>query len=98
MDGFASRANAACKKFIAKWPQLGAEGVNFFAQELRSTEVYYCCPPVHEAGHLLRSLAKACRVTAVVVLPAWQGSSYWPLLQDGADLRPEIKKLNGVGS
>ena len=61
---------------------MGAAGVNFFAQELRASEVYYCCPPVKDAGHMIRKLTSSSNVTALVVVPAWEGSVHWSLIQD----------------
>ena len=53
IDAFASSSNAVCPAFYSKWPQMGAAGVNFLAQELKASEVYYCCPPVKEASHMI---------------------------------------------
>ena len=61
---------------------MGAAGVNFFPQELKASEVYYCCPTVKEAGHMIRRLTSSNNVTALVVVPAWEGSIHWSLIQD----------------
>ncbi len=83
VDGFASSSNTKCPRFFAKWPQMGAIGVNFFTQQLSRHEVYYCCPPVREAGHMIRRLQRFNGITAVVTLPAWKSSTYWGLLRQG---------------
>jgi hypothetical protein len=46
VDAFAAGHNRICEKFYSMLPQTGAAGVNFFAQELDSSEIYFCCPPV----------------------------------------------------
>ncbi len=91
IDGFASRVNAVCSRFFSKWPQVGAEGVDFFTQQLSPKEVYHCCPPVHLAGHTLRRLSRARSVKAVLVLPAWSAIIYWRLLRTGTGFIPEIQ-------
>jgi hypothetical protein len=91
IDSFASRVNAACTSFFSKWPQVGAEGVDFFAQQLLTEEVYHFCSPVHLAGHMLRRLSGVGPVTAVLVLPAWTASTYWSLLRTGTGFIPEIQ-------
>ena len=74
IDAFASSSNTVCSAFYSKWPQMGAAGVNFFAQELKASKVYYCCLPVKEAGHMIHRLTSSNNVTALVVVPAWEGS------------------------
>ena len=74
IDAFASSSNTVCSAFFSKWPQMGAAGVNFFAQELKASKVYYCCLPVKEAGHMIHRLTSSNNVTALVVVPAWEGS------------------------
>ena len=83
IDSFASSENNACEKFFSRWPQSGSVGVNFFAQQLEQDEVYYCCPPVKEVGHMLRRLDKFAGVKALIIIPAWEGSVYWSLLRTG---------------
>ena len=82
IDAFASSSNGVCPAFYSKWPQMGAAGVNFFAQELKASEVYYCCPPVKEAGHMIGRLTSSNNVTVLVVVHAWEGSVHWSLIQD----------------
>jgi hypothetical protein len=91
IDAFASSSNAQCRRFYSKWPQQGAEGVNFFTQQLQQREVYFCCPPVKEAGHMIRRLQRFRGITAILVLPAWNSSTYWGLLRRGDQFIPEIK-------
>jgi hypothetical protein len=83
VDGFATAANAKCSKFFSKGPQPGTSGINFFSQELVSSEIYYCCPPVKSAAHCIRKLFRYKNVTAVLVVPFWPSAMYWPLLLEG---------------
>ncbi len=92
IDAFASSENSVCGKFFSKWPQSGATGVNFFAQELDKEEIYFCCPPVKDIGHTIRRLQRHERVTAVLVLPAWPGHMYWGMLRTGTGFVSEVKR------
>jgi hypothetical protein len=90
VDAFASSDNTVCGRFFAKWPQVGNMDVNFFAQPLSTTEIYFCCPPVKDIGHTIRRLQRFPGITAILVLPAWTGHSFWSLLRRGAEFRPEV--------
>jgi hypothetical protein len=92
IDAFASSENSICGKFFSKWPQSGATGVNFFAQELDNEEIYFCCPQVKDIGHTIRRLQRHEGVTAVLVLPAWPGHMYWGMLRTGTGFVPEVKQ------
>jgi hypothetical protein len=89
---FASSCNRVCERFFAKWPQIGASAVNFFAQKLTATELHFCCPPVKDAGHVIRKLALHPGTKAVLLLPAWTGHHYWGLLRKGAGWVPEVRE------
>jgi hypothetical protein len=84
VDAFASSSNAVCPRFFSKVPQQGGQAVDFFAQQLQQDETYFCCPPLKEAGHMIRRLRRFAGIKALVVLPAWTGCPFWSLLrQDG---------------
>ncbi len=91
VDAFASSSNAVCQKFFSKVPQRGSQAVDFFAQQLRQDEIYFCCPPVKEAGHMIRRLQRFQGVTALVVLPAWTGCPYWSLIRQHDGFIHEVK-------
>lgn len=91
VDGFASSSNNITQAFFSKIPQVGSQGVDFFTQQLRVDEVYYLCPPVKEAGHLLRRLSRFAGITAIVILPAWAGCPYWGMLRQGEGFVQEVK-------
>jgi len=91
IDAFASSDNKVCDRFFSKWPQMGGAGTDFFTQQLQKGEVYYCCPPVKEAGHMFRKLLHTEGVTALVVVPAWESATFWPLLKEGDRYRREVK-------
>jgi hypothetical protein len=90
VDAFASSDNAVCGRFFAKWPQVGDMTVNFFAQSLNKTEIYFCCPPVKDIGHTIRRLQRFPGITAILVLPAWSGHPFWSLLRRGTEFRSEV--------
>jgi hypothetical protein len=90
VDAFASSDNAVCGRFFAKWPQVGDMTVNFFAQSLNKTEIYFCCPPVKDIGHTIRRLQRFPGITAILVLPAWSGHPFWSLLRRGPEFRSEV--------
>ncbi len=92
IDAFASHFNNRCASFYSKTSQQGAAGIDFFAQELRQGEVYYCCPPVKLAAHCIRRIWSSKGIQAVLVLPHWAGASYWPLLLDRESYKPEVKQ------
>jgi hypothetical protein len=91
-DCFASSSSAVCEHFFSKVPQRGCSAVDFFAQQLQPGQVYYCCPPVKEVGHMLRRLFRFPEVTALVVIPAWTGSPYWGMIrQHGGFVKAVLK-------
>jgi hypothetical protein len=91
VDAFASSSNAVCQRFFSKVPQKGSQAVDFFAQQLRQDEVYFCCPPVKEAGHMIRRQQRFAGVTALVVLPAWTGCPYWGILRQHGGFIQEVQ-------
>jgi len=91
VDAFASRSNSICEKFFSKWPQVGSSGVNFFAQSLVPEEIYFCCPPVKDIGHMLNRLKAFHDVTAILALPHWCGHTYWGMLRQPGRFTPAIK-------
>jgi hypothetical protein len=92
VDCFASSSNNVCEAFFSKIPQTGSKAVDFFSQNLSPDEVYFCCPPIKEAGHMLRRLSRFKGVTALVVLPAWTGSTYWGMIKEGDGYIKEVKR------
>jgi len=54
-------------------------------------EIYYCCPPVELAAHMLRKLEQAPGVTALIVLPYWESAVFWPLLRTAAGFHTAVR-------
>jgi len=77
IDAFATSTNARCFKFFSKIPQVGSLGVNFFAQNLCSSEVYYCCPPPKLIIHTIKFLLQTNNIQAIVVFPFWKSANYF---------------------
>jgi len=46
-DAFATQRNSKTTKYFSKIPQGNTFGIDFFTQNLKSSEVYWACPPVH---------------------------------------------------
>ncbi len=67
IDAFASQFNNRCASFYSNTSQKGAAGIDFFAQELRRGEVYYCCPPVKLAAHCIRRIWSSRGTRAVLI-------------------------------
>jgi hypothetical protein len=86
----ASSKNSVCKKFFSLLPQVGAAGINFFCQQLQPEVKYFCCPPVklitRAVGHLLRQE----RVEALLVVPAWESTAFWAVLQQLEEFRSAV--------
>ena len=92
VDALASSDNHYCQRFFSRTLQQGAQDVQFFMQQLQESEVYYCCPPVKLVGHVINKLAGCTRVEAVLVVPHWQGATFWPMLMDEGGFRKEIRR------
>ena len=81
VDGFATRINTRCERFFSKFPQLYAQGVDFFAQRLSKDEVYWLCPPPSLVARVVRHLESQEKgIVAYLSFPEWPASNYWPLL------------------
>ena len=83
VDCFASSTNKICGKFFSKIPQIGSSGVNFFVQDLKVHETYFCCPPTKLVGHTWHHLLNHNELTAILICPVWKSANYWPLLFQG---------------
>lgn len=91
VDGFATRINRKCDRFYSKFPQLHAEGVDFFAQELSQKEVYWLCPPPTRLAEVLRHLEnQKFPIEAYISFPDWPSGNFWPMLIKGKYFRPEV--------
>jgi len=92
VDAFASSDNTVCTHFFSRWPQAGGSGVNFFAQQLNTQDIYFCCPPVKLISHTIRRLQRFAQVRAILLFPAWSGHPFWSLLKKGDKFIPEIQE------
>ena len=94
IDGFASGVNHVTGRFFSLIPQPGTTGVNFFAQKLSPDEDYFLCPPVNlitDTFHHFERAPADCK--ALVIVPQWSGSIFWPMVHDGKNYRPSIKSV-----
>ena len=91
IDGFASRINTKCDRFFSKFPQLYADGVDFFAQTLSDREVYWLCPPPSKLAELLRHMDnQSIHLEAYISFPEWPSSNFWPMLIKGDRFVSEV--------
>jgi hypothetical protein len=108
VDCTATRKNTVCEHFFAKIPQVGALGVNFLAQELKSGVKYYCCPPVKMVGRAVCHLLEREGIECLLIVPVWQSAAFWPALQQSkrfqeavvreTRFRPKFYMSNGADS
>ena len=78
IDAFATSANAQVDRFYSIYPQVGSEGLDFFAQDLSDKEVYWICPPVKLVLKTIMHILQAKqRVVAYISFPEWKSSQCW---------------------
>jgi len=77
VDAFAVAANAIFPTFFSCVPQPGSAGVDFFAQDLDTTLVYFFCPPISLISRLLRLLFSTPSLKFVLIIPDWPSKSFW---------------------
>ena len=93
VDCFASSNNKICEKFFSKIPQIATSGVNFFCQKLDERENYFCCPPTKLINFTFKHLTQqTIHITALLVVPVWKSSAFWPLIFQGNKFHPNIVK------
>ena len=90
-DVFAHSSNNRCIKFYSLLPSWGTAGINAFSMDW-SKDYNFICPPVKEIIYVIRHIqSNPCR--GVLVVPTFQGFSYWNFLRDSKEnLIPIIKK------
>ena len=94
VDAFASRQNAVLPTFFSKCPQLGTAGVDFFAQELRADQVYWCTPPVSIIIKVIRHILDyESPVCAIVNVPEWHSALFWPFLVKNDRFAPFVHRV-----
>ena len=91
IDGFATSANKRVPRFFSKYPQKGMLGMNFFAQELESGEVYWLCPPIGMVAKCIRHVLGAkSDVLAYISFPEWKSQNFWPMIVRGDHFAPFV--------
>ena len=78
IDAFANSHNKNLDRFYSFFHSPGCEGVNAFAYDW-SKEFCLIVPPISVVGKALNHL-KLCRAKAVLVVPEWPSSYFWPIL------------------
>ena len=93
VDCFASENNTICPKYFSRYFEESSSGVDFYAQILLHSEVYYCCPPANEVGFVFNRILKNPGPIYIFVFPVWYASNWWPLIHSGKAYHPSIKSL-----
>ena len=93
IDCMASDNNFKFEKFYSLIPQKFSSGVNFFAQSLHSSEIYYCCPPINNIIPVTRKVLSNSNITMILLVPNWPAASFWPFLCPTGKFLPEIKEF-----
>ena len=94
IDAFASRKNAVLPAFFSKCPQIGAQGVDFFAQDLKSDQVYWCTPPVSIIVKVVRHILDwDTPVCAILNMPEWHSAQFWPFMVKNDKFAPFIQRV-----
>ena len=94
VDAFASRANAMLPTFFSKCPQIGTAGVDFFAQPLHRDQLYWCTPPVSIVVKVIKHiLSHETPVYAILNVPEWHSSRFWPFLVRGNFFAPFVSQV-----
>lgn len=77
IDGFARFNNRKCHRFFAPFPQKEALGVNFFFQNLSSSEIYYLHPGPNLIHATIEKLSHFTDITAILITPMWISRPFW---------------------
>ena len=93
VDCFASHHNTVCAKYFSMVPQTNSAGVNFFAQSLDTHEKYFLCPPVSLILPAFKKLCTVASLEAVLLIPEWKSSVFWPFLFNGVAHQPQIREI-----
>ena len=78
IDRFADNLNKKVEVFNSKFYCPFTSGVNAFTFDW-SNHFNWLCPPVNLIGDTINHL-KLCKGKAVLLVPMWQSSYFWPLL------------------
>ena len=78
VDRFASSVNRRLPRWNSRFHEFGAEACDALVQDW-STSVSYACPPLALLGRVVE-LVRRQRASVVLVVPAWPGQIWWPML------------------
>ena len=92
IDAMATSLSAKCKKFYSFVPMQNTFGVDFFVQDLISTEIYWITPPIKLISRTLYKILNCDEnITCLISVPVWKKRNYWFQLFDGMFFRPFVK-------
>ena len=93
VDCFATAENKKCDKFFSKIPQKSVTGIDFFAQKLISSEVYWACPPASLVLDVFKHIRSFENVTVLLFLPVWKASNFWPVIKENDNFHPLVSRF-----
>ena len=93
IDCFSDSNSKICEKYFSLYFEPTSSGTNFFAQELKSSEIYYICPPTHLNGFVLNRIVNTPGPVYIMIVPIWYASHWWPLIHNGQYFHPAIKAV-----
>ena len=96
VDCFSSRDNSKCTKFFSKVPQTDSTGVNFFAQTLFTSEIFWICPPVKLIIHVLKHLSSCPHVPGILIVPLWKSADFFTHIFQGSHLHQIISEVYAI--
>ena len=79
-DSFAHNSNHRFEKFSTLEPFTPHEHCNFFSLPLKSSEVYFACPPVKLVLNAFKKFVCTPNITAILVCPAFPSKNFWPII------------------
>jgi hypothetical protein len=79
VDRFASPENNQLPHYNTRWAHPDSTAYNALAQDWKGT-FSYVCPPMAMVPQVLK-LIREQRVQAVVIVPVWVASPWWPMLR-----------------
>ena len=81
IDRFASFKNEEVNRFNSRYWNPGTEAVNAFSQDW-SHDINLLVPPTNLVARCLKQVLQ-CKARGILVSPAWQSASFWPILFPG---------------
>ena len=83
LDAFSFKDYSVCREYFTLFPVAVGERVNFFAQDLDLSKIFYICPPLALVTSTLLRIFSYQGMEGIFVTPSWPSQAWWPLIFDG---------------